>query len=51
VNAVVALTGVLPTMQLYLLPGGHHVFLTEHAACLAAIERFLDDLPSLQPEA
>ena len=38
-------------MHLVLLPDGHHVFLTEDEACLAAMERFIFDLPSHQPRA
>ncbi len=44
-GAVQALAASKDTMRLVLLPGGHHVFLTEHAACLNAITQFLTALP------
>lgn len=44
------LAATRPGMRLIRLPGGHHVFLTEQAACLTAIDRFVADLPSQRLE-
>jgi pimeloyl-ACP methyl ester carboxylesterase len=51
VGPVQLLATTRSAMHLVLLPDGHHVFLTEDEACLAAMERFIFDLPSHQPRA
>lgn len=38
---VQALAARMPNLHLETLPGGHHLFLEQHAACLAAIARYL----------
>ncbi|MGI8855511.1 MAG: alpha/beta fold hydrolase [Thermomicrobiales bacterium] len=49
--AVQSLASQLPTIALRILPGKHHIFLTENNACLAAIQSFLRALPHDQPGA
>lgn len=39
--AVERLAARMPNVELRTLPGGHHLFLQQHAACLAAIEGYL----------
>lgn len=39
--AVQSLASQLPTMTLHILPGNHHIFLTQNNACLAAIQSYL----------
>ncbi|MDQ2787461.1 MAG: alpha/beta fold hydrolase [Chloroflexota bacterium] len=43
--AVQALSRQMPAMTLQVLPGQHHIFLTQHPACLTAITGFLTALP------
>ncbi|MDQ2788142.1 MAG: alpha/beta fold hydrolase [Chloroflexota bacterium] len=49
--AVQTLAGQMPTITLHILPGQHHLFLTQHHTCLAAIEGFLTALPLDPPKA
>ncbi|MDQ2787444.1 MAG: alpha/beta hydrolase, partial [Chloroflexota bacterium] len=44
--AVQSLAAQVPTMTLHILPGKHHIFLTQHAACLAAIQSALTAMQS-----
>lgn len=44
-TAVQSLSRQMPNIVLQTLPGAHHLFLTRHRACLAAIEDFLATLP------
>ncbi len=45
-SAIQALSQQLPAMTLQTLPGRHHIFLTQHPACLAAMTDFLAALSS-----
>lgn len=44
--AVQSLVSQLPTITLRILPGNHHIFLTQNNACLAAIQSYLTALQS-----
>ncbi len=44
--AVQSLAAQLPTITLRILPGKHHIFLTQNNACLAAIQSYLTAMQS-----
>jgi len=44
--AVQSLASQLPTLTLRILPGTHHIFLTQNIACLAAIQSYLTAIQS-----
>jgi len=44
--AVQSLASQLPTLTLRILPGTHHIFLTQNNACLAAIQSYLTAIQS-----
>ncbi|MCA1669914.1 MAG: alpha/beta hydrolase [Thermomicrobia bacterium] len=48
---VQSLASQLPTLTLRILPGTHHIFLTQNIACLAAIQSYLTAIQSHEADA